>query len=87
MRDLDDIPEAIINAAIQIHRDLGPGLLEFVSEAVSARAPSPSRRVSAPPRDRMRRPLLAYPSWMRPDGAPFGRQKVDTVAHSAASAG
>ena len=38
MRHLDDITEAIINAAIQIHRDLGPGLLESVYEAVLARA-------------------------------------------------
>ena len=35
---LDDITEAIIDAAIQIHRDLGPGLLESVYEAVLARA-------------------------------------------------
>jgi hypothetical protein len=27
MRNLDDITEAIIDAAIQIHRDLGPALL------------------------------------------------------------
>ena len=38
MRELDDITDAIINAAIQIHRDLGPGLLESVYEAVLARA-------------------------------------------------
>src|SRR5712675_133561 len=38
MRALDDITEAIIDAAIQIHRDLSPGLLESVSEAVLARA-------------------------------------------------
>ena len=38
MRDLDDITETIIDAAIQIHRDLGPGLLESVYEAVLARA-------------------------------------------------
>jgi hypothetical protein len=30
MRHLDDITEAIIDAAIQIHRDLAPGLLESV---------------------------------------------------------
>src|SRR5262249_47874136 len=35
---LDDITGAIIDAAIQIHRDLGPGLLESVYEAVLARA-------------------------------------------------
>ena len=38
MRTLDDITEAIIDAAIHIHRDLGPGLLESVYEAVLARA-------------------------------------------------
>jgi iron complex transport system substrate-binding protein len=38
MRNLDDITEGIIDAAIQIHRDLGPGLLESVYEAVLARA-------------------------------------------------
>ena len=38
MRALDDITEAIIQAAIQIHRDLGPGLLESVYEALLARA-------------------------------------------------
>src|SRR5205085_7662793 len=60
MRDLDDITEAMIDAAIQIHRDLGPGLLESVYEAVLARGPaprrqrSPSRRISAPPREPIR---------------------------------
>ena len=38
MRELDDITEAIIEAAIHIHRDLGPGLLESVYEAVLFRA-------------------------------------------------
>ena len=38
MRNLDDITEAIIDTAIQIHRALGPGLLESVDEAVLARA-------------------------------------------------
>ena len=38
MRDLDEITEAIIDAAIQIHRDLGPGLLESVYETLLARA-------------------------------------------------
>ena len=38
MRDLDAITEAIIDAAIRIHRDLGPGLLESVYHAVLARA-------------------------------------------------
>ena len=36
MRELDEITGAIIDAAIQIHRDLGPGLLESVYEAVLA---------------------------------------------------
>jgi GxxExxY protein len=38
VRDFDDITDSIIDAAIQIHRDLGPGLLESVYEAVLARA-------------------------------------------------
>ena len=38
IRALDDITEGIIDAAIHIHRDLGPGLLESVYEAVLARA-------------------------------------------------
>ena len=38
MRELDDITDAIIEQAIRIHRDLGPGLLESVYEAVLARA-------------------------------------------------
>ena len=38
MRNLDDVTEAIIDTAIQIHRALGPGLLESVDEAVLARA-------------------------------------------------
>jgi hypothetical protein len=38
MQDLDDITGAIIDAAIEIHRDLGPGLLESVYEALLARA-------------------------------------------------
>src|SRR5688572_26816219 len=38
MRDLDDITGAIVDAALQIHRDLGPGLLESVYEAILARA-------------------------------------------------
>ena len=38
MRELDDITQQIIDAAIQIHRDLGPGLLESVYEAVLAYA-------------------------------------------------
>lgn len=36
--ELDDITEAIVDASLQIHRDLGPGLLESVYEAVLARA-------------------------------------------------
>ena len=38
MQNLDDITAAIIGAAIQIHRDLGPGLLESVYETLLARA-------------------------------------------------
>ena len=36
--DLDTITGGIIDAAIQIHRDLGPGLLESVYEALLARS-------------------------------------------------
>jgi iron complex transport system substrate-binding protein len=36
--ELDEITEAIIAASIQIHRDLGPGLLESVYETILARA-------------------------------------------------
>lgn len=35
---LDDIAGAIVDAALQTHRDLGPGLLESVYEAILARA-------------------------------------------------
>lgn len=38
MRELDDITDVIIAEAIRVHRDLGPGLLESVYEAVLARA-------------------------------------------------
>jgi GxxExxY protein len=38
VRDLDDVTAAIVDASFQIHRDLGPGLLESVYEAVLARA-------------------------------------------------
>jgi iron complex transport system substrate-binding protein len=38
MRDLDDITGTIVDAALEIHRDLGPGLLESVYEAVLARS-------------------------------------------------
>jgi iron complex transport system substrate-binding protein len=37
-RGLDDVTEAIIRASIKIHRELGPGLLESVYEAVLARS-------------------------------------------------
>ena len=37
-RELDDITGAIVDASLKIHRDLGPGLLESVYEAVLARA-------------------------------------------------
>jgi iron complex transport system substrate-binding protein len=36
--DLDDITGTIVDVAIRIHKDLGPGLLESVYEAVLARA-------------------------------------------------
>lgn len=38
MGDVDDITGAIIDAALQIHRALGPGLLESVYSAVLARS-------------------------------------------------
>ena len=38
MSELDDVTGAIIDASLTIHRDLGPGLLESVDEAVLARA-------------------------------------------------
>jgi iron complex transport system substrate-binding protein len=38
MMGLDDITGAIVDAAMKIHQDLGPGLLESVYEAVLARA-------------------------------------------------
>ena len=37
MHALDDITGAIIDSALKIHRELGPGLLESVYEAVLAR--------------------------------------------------
>jgi hypothetical protein len=41
MRDLDEITGAIIDAAIKVHRGLGPGLLESVYEIVLAKEPHP----------------------------------------------
>ena len=38
MKDLDEFTGGIIDAAIKIHIELGPGLLESVYEAVLARA-------------------------------------------------
>lgn len=38
MRELDDITGAIIDASVHLHRDLGPGLLESVYEALLARS-------------------------------------------------
>lgn len=38
MKPLDEITGAIVDAAMKIHRELGPGLLESVYEAVLARA-------------------------------------------------
>ncbi|CAH1196063.1 GxxExxY protein [Candidatus Nitrotoga sp. BS] len=37
MKELDDITEAIVDAALKIHMGLGPGLLESVYEVVLAR--------------------------------------------------
>jgi len=37
MKELDDITGAIVDAALKIHMELGPGLLESVYEAVLAR--------------------------------------------------
>jgi len=37
MRELDDITGGIVDSAFAIHRDLGPGLLESVYEALLAR--------------------------------------------------
>jgi GxxExxY protein len=36
--ELDDVTGAVVDAAVQIHRELGPGLFESVYEAVLARA-------------------------------------------------
>lgn len=36
-RDVEDVAAIIVDAALQIHRELGPGLLESVYEAVLAR--------------------------------------------------
>jgi iron complex transport system substrate-binding protein len=38
MRELDDITGGIVDASFHIHRDMGPGLLESVYEAVLAKA-------------------------------------------------
>lgn len=38
MRDLDAITGAIVDTALRMHRELGPGLLESVYEAILARA-------------------------------------------------
>ena len=37
MKELDDITGAVVDAAIKIHKELGPGLLESVYEVVLAR--------------------------------------------------
>ena len=37
MRSLDDVTGAVIGASIRIHKELGPGLLESVYEAVLGR--------------------------------------------------
>ena len=36
MKDIDEITADVINVALRIHRDLGPGLLESVYETVLA---------------------------------------------------
>jgi GxxExxY protein len=36
--ELDEITGAIVDSAMQIHKDLGPGLLESVYEVVLAKA-------------------------------------------------
>ena len=36
-RDIEEVTAIVINAALQLHRDLGPGLLESVYEAVLAK--------------------------------------------------
>lgn len=38
MHELDDITGAVVDSAMKIHKELGPGLLESVYEAVLARA-------------------------------------------------
>lgn len=38
MKELDDITGAVVDAAVKIHQELGPGLLESVYEMVLARA-------------------------------------------------
>lgn len=37
MRELDEITGAVVDSALKIHRDFGPGLLESVYEAVWAK--------------------------------------------------
>jgi len=38
MKELDEITGAIVDSAMEIHKDLGPGLLESVYEVVLAKA-------------------------------------------------
>jgi iron complex transport system substrate-binding protein len=38
MKELDEITGAIVDASLKIHKELGPGLLESVYEAVLARS-------------------------------------------------
>ena len=38
MKELDDITGAVVDSAMKIHKELGPGLLESVYEVVLARA-------------------------------------------------
>ncbi|MBI3820306.1 MAG: GxxExxY protein, partial [Planctomycetes bacterium] len=37
MKELDDITGIIVDAAVKIHKDLGPGLLESVYEVLLVR--------------------------------------------------
>ncbi len=49
MKELDEITEAIVDAALKIHMELGPGLLESVYEVALARTlePKHSKKASA----------------------------------------
>jgi len=36
MRDVEDVAALVVDAALRLHRDLGPALLESVSESALA---------------------------------------------------